>query len=34
MDALKIADHHLLHLNEHILRKEIGVIDRGTEFIK
>ena len=33
MDALKIADHHLVHLNEYILREEIKVIDRGTELI-
>ena len=29
-DALKIADHHLVHLNEYILREEIDVIDKGT----
>ena len=33
MDALKIADHHLVHLNEYILREEIDVIDKGTELI-
>ncbi len=33
IDALKIADHHLVHLNEYILREEIDVIDRGTELI-
>ena len=33
MDSLKIAEHHLLHLNEYILREEIDVIDRGTELI-
>ena len=33
MNALKIADHHLVHLNEYILREEIDVIDKGTELI-
>ena len=33
IDALKIADHHLVHLNEYISREEIDVIDRGTELI-
>ena len=33
MDAHKISDHHLVHLNEYILREEIDVIDRGTELI-
>ena len=33
MDALKIADHHLVHLNEYIFREGIDVIDRGTELI-
>ena len=33
MDALKIADRHLVHLNEYILREEIDVIDRGAELI-
>ena len=33
LDALKIADHHLVHLNEYILREEIDVIDKGTELI-
>ena len=33
MDALKIADHHLVHLNEYILREEIEIIDSGTELI-
>ena len=33
MDALKIADHHLVHLNEYILREEIDIIDSGTELI-
>ena len=32
-DALKIADHHLVHLNEYIFREEIDVIDKGTELI-
>ena len=32
-DALKIADHHLVHLNEYILREKIDVIDKGTELI-
>ena len=32
-DALKIVDHHLVHLNEYILREEIDVIDKGTELI-
>ena len=34
MDALKIADHHLVHLNEYILREEIDIINSGTELIK
>tara|TARA_B100000886_G_C20174704_1_gene387567 strand:+ start:225 stop:359 length:135 start_codon:yes stop_codon:yes gene_type:complete len=29
IDALKIADHHLVHLNEYISREEIDAIDRG-----
>jgi len=33
MDALKIADHHLVHLNEYILREDIDVIDKGTELV-
>ena len=33
MDALKIADHHLVHLNEYILREEIDIINSGTELI-
>ena len=33
MDAIKIADHHLVHLNEYILKEEIEVIDKGTELI-
>jgi len=33
MDALKIADHHLVHLNEYILREKIDVFDKGTELI-
>ena len=33
IDALKIADHHLVHLNEYISREEIDVIDSGTELI-
>ena len=33
VDALKIADHHLVHLNEYILREEIDIIDSGTELI-
>ena len=33
IDALKIADHHLVHLNEYILREEIDIIDSGTELI-
>ena len=32
-DSQKIADHHLVHLNEYILREEIVVIDRGTELV-
>ncbi len=28
---LKIADHHLVHLNEYIEREDIVVVDRGTE---
>ena len=33
MDALKIADHHLVHLNEYILKEGIDVLDKGTELI-
>ena len=33
MDALQIADHHLLHLNEYISKEEIVVVDKGTELI-
>ena len=33
IDALKIADNHLAHLNEYILREEIDVIEKGTELI-
>jgi hypothetical protein len=33
MNALKIADHHLVHLNEYLLKEEIDVIDKGTELI-
>ena len=33
MDALKIADHYLVHLNEYILIEEVDVIDKGTELI-
>ena len=33
MDARKIPGHHLVHLNEYMLREEIGVIDKGTELI-
>jgi hypothetical protein len=33
MEALKIADHHLVHLNEYIQREDVVVIDRGTELI-
>tara|TARA_B100001287_G_scaffold169631_1_gene142709 strand:- start:364 stop:600 length:237 start_codon:yes stop_codon:yes gene_type:complete len=32
-DALKIADHHLVHLDEYILREGFDVIDKGTELI-
>ena len=32
-NALKIADHHLVHLNEYILQHDIDVIDKGTELI-
>ena len=32
-NALKIADHHLVHLNEYILQHDIDVIDKGTESI-
>ena len=31
MDSVRIAEHHLIHLNEYILREEIDVIDKGTE---
>ena len=33
MDALKTADHHLIHLNEYIQREGIDVIDRGTVLV-
>lgn len=33
INALKIADHHLVHLNEYLLKEEIDVIDKGTELI-
>ena len=33
MDALKIAEHHLVHLNEYILKEDIEVIDKGIELI-
>ena len=33
MDALKIADHHLVHLNEYIKREDIVVMEKGTETI-
>tara|TARA_B100000214_G_C23542958_1_gene434860 strand:- start:76 stop:312 length:237 start_codon:yes stop_codon:yes gene_type:complete len=32
-NAIKIADHHLVHLNEYILQHDIDVIDKGTELI-
>ena len=32
-DSKFLADHHLVHLNEYILREEIDVIDKGTELI-
>tara|TARA_B100001093_G_scaffold305440_1_gene291409 strand:+ start:117250 stop:117486 length:237 start_codon:yes stop_codon:yes gene_type:complete len=32
-NALKIADHHLVHLNEYILQHDIDVIDKGTKLI-
>ena len=31
MDARKIADHHLVHLNEYLNREDIFVVDKGTE---
>lgn len=31
MDALRIADHHLVHLNEYLNREDIFVVDKGTE---
>jgi len=33
MDALKIAEHHLVHLNEYIQTEKIVVTDKGTELI-
>lgn len=33
VDALKIADHHLVHLHEYVLREELDVFDEGTELI-
>ena len=33
MDALKIADHHLVHLNTYVVREKIEVIQKGTELI-
>ena len=33
MDALRIADHHLVHLNEYLNREDIFVVDKGTELI-
>ena len=33
LNALKIADHHLVHLNEYIKREEVVVIDKGTELV-
>ena len=33
MDALKIADHHLVHLKEYIQTEKIVVADKGTELI-
>ena len=33
MDAIKIINHHLVHLNENVLKEEIDVIDRQTELI-
>ena len=32
-DALKIADHYLVHLDEYISREEFGVIDKGIKLI-
>ena len=33
MDALKTAEHHLVHLNEYIQTEKIVVTDKGTELI-
>jgi hypothetical protein len=32
-DALKMADHHLIHLNEYIHRENVHVIDKGTVLV-
>ena len=32
-DALKVADHHLIHLKEYINRENLIVISTGTEFL-
>ena len=31
--ALKIAEHHLAHLNEYVNREKISVIEEGTETV-
>ena len=32
-DALRIAEHHLIHLSEYMQSNEIVVIDKGVELI-
>ncbi len=33
MDALQIADHHLVHLNAYIKKEDLVVIEKGKEVI-
>lgn len=33
VDALKTADHHLIHLSQYIQREDIDIIDKGVELI-
>ena len=30
-EAIKIAEHHLIHLNEYTSKENIDIIDQGTE---
>ena len=32
-DALKVAEHHLIHLEEYIVREEIEVIEMSTKLV-